>query len=167
LGSSLPAGALYFALYSVDDQHIASTMRKAMTRKGQRRSSQKSSDKGDGVSSHTDSVSTEAREQNKRKATEGEAVLTAKNYRLAKELVRQFPYSNELFRIDKLFQFSRYWSRFASSTMDFKSILARFPAMTPSSIPLYASTMRRCYVMVSYSFDAVTASCFYRKSWKI
>jgi len=58
-------------------------MRKAISRKGTRR---KHEDKGQPLSPSS-SVGTEGTDQGKRKVTEGEAVLTAKNYRLAKELV--------------------------------------------------------------------------------
>ena len=75
-------------------------MRKAISRKGTRR---KNDDKGQALSP-SNSVGTDGTDISKRKVSEGEAVLTAKNYRLAKELVRpnsvllfQFAYSR--FRI--------------------------------------------------------------------
>lgn len=61
-----------------------------MSRKGPRRKSQSQ----EGASSPTNSAATESSAEpsssnpTKRKVTESEAVLTAKNYRLAKELVR-------------------------------------------------------------------------------
>lgn len=58
-------------------------MRKAMSRKGSRRKIEGK----DETQSPTNSVNTDATGEKKRKVTEGEAVLTAKNYRLAKELV--------------------------------------------------------------------------------
>ena len=58
-------------------------MRKAISRKGARR---KHDDKSQPLSP-TNSVGTEGTDVSKRKVSEGEAVLTAKNYRLAKELV--------------------------------------------------------------------------------
>lgn len=58
-------------------------MRKAISRKGSRR---KNDDKGQALSP-TNSVGTDGTDISKRKVSEGEAVLTAKNYRLAKELV--------------------------------------------------------------------------------
>lgn len=60
-------------------------MRKAISRKGARR---KHDDKSLPLSP-TNSVGTDGTDVSKRKVTEGEAVLTAKNYRLAKELVRR------------------------------------------------------------------------------
>jgi hypothetical protein len=69
-------------------------MRKAISRKAGRRKSEEKSQ----PASPSGAIAADAAEAGKRKVTESEAVLTAKNYRLAKELVRKFPialFSNE------------------------------------------------------------------------
>jgi hypothetical protein len=77
----IPTRLIIFHL--VEQQKSQSTMRKAISRKGTRR---KHDDKSQALSP-TNSVGTDGTDISKRKVSEGEAVLTAKNYRLAKELV--------------------------------------------------------------------------------
>jgi hypothetical protein len=62
-------------------------MRKAISRKAGRR---KAEDKAQ-PASPSGIAGIDGAEGGKRKVTESEAILTAKNYRLAKELVRKFP----------------------------------------------------------------------------